>query len=251
MLYTDYIKDLSSFTKNTKKYNTIKCPSFKKKVKIFKKKDTMFINPNLKHFFRNCSVKEWLIINSKIENMLWEDDYKLDTSKIVSSLIMSYLVPQTDYLLSSYYHYSSKRIPKIKGKFQDVQFLIKSLILNNDKDKEHLKSIKYKLNHIGISNFKFVFEKNLFEIENENKLDNEENLSDNTKDILKHYLNVNKRKRDFKIFKIRRDFIYDGFMLFFLNINNYELVDVLFYKNNLNYFDYNYEIFVIKKKTSP
>ena len=76
----------------------------------------------------------------------------------------------------------------------------------------------------------------------------QESLPTQTEDILKHYLNVNKRKRDFKIFKIRKDFIYDAFFLYFLDLNKYELADVLFYKKNLNYFDYNYEIFVIKRK---
>ena len=128
-IYTDY--------KNKKKFKTIKTSHFKKKIKIFKKKDTMFINPNLKYAFKNCSVKEWIILSKKIEIILKTDDYKINSAKIVSSLILSFIAPSYNYLLSSYYHYSNKRMPKLKIKFKDIKFLIKSLITLNLNNKRY------------------------------------------------------------------------------------------------------------------
>lgn len=249
-MYKTYINDISSDLKQSKKYKTIKTAKFKKKIKIFKKKNTMYINPNLKLAFKHCSVKEWFILSKKLEKIIKTDDYKINSAKIVSSIILSFVTPSYQYLLSSYYNYSSKRIPKISCKFKDIEFLIKSLILNDDKDEEHLKSIKHKLNRIGISNFKFVFDKNINNLDSNEKL-NKEDISNTTKDIFKYYLKINKGKRDFKIFKTRKDFIYDGYLLFFLNLSKYELSDILFYKKNVNYIDYDYEVFVIKEKTSP
>lgn len=247
MNYKTFINDLSSNIKLNKKYKTIKSSYFKKKIKIFKKKNTMFLNPNLKKTFRKCSVKEWMIINKKIVNMLNKNYYRVDPNKIIPSLVLTYMIPSYHYLLSSYYHYSSRRIPKIKLKFMDIKFLIKSLILNADEDKDHLKIIKYKLNHIGITNYKFVFENQLSCIDTKPKLMGEKDISDSTKDILQHYLNVNKNKRNFKIYKVRKDFIYDAFLLFFMDLSKYELKQILFYKKNLNYFDYDFEVFVLKK----
>ena len=248
-MYKTYTSDLYNDIKNYKNNQSIKSRYFKKRIKLFKKKDTIFVNSNIKYIFRNCSVKEWMILSDKITTILKKDDFKINPKNIVSSLIRSYLHPHYKYLLSSYYHYSSKRVSKIQNKYMDISFLIRSLILNNDQDEDHLKFLKNKLKRIGISNYKFVFENNIKKIENIKQL-NKENLSDNTKDILKHYFNVNKRKRNFKTYKVRRDYIYDAFLLFFLDLNKYELSNVLFYKKNLNYFDYDYEIFVIKKKSS-
>ena len=244
----DYIKELYLETKSLKTYKTIKSNHFKKRIKFFKKKNTMFINPNLKLIFKKCTVKEWYIFSTKIEKVLKQEDYKLKSEKIISTLILSFLSPEYEYLLSSYYHTSSKRVPKIKMKFLDIKFLIKSLILNSDKDEEHLKLIKYKLNHIGISNYKLVFEDQLFEISNKIQVDKEIILSDTEKDILKHYLTSSRRKRNFKIYKISKNHIFDAFFLFFLDLSDYELSKILFYKKNLNYFDYDFEVFVLKRK---
>lgn len=244
----NYIKELYQETKSLKKYKTIKSNHFKKRIKIFKKKNTMFINPNLKQVFKKSSVKEWYILSKKISKVLYQEDFKLKSEKIITTLILSFLSPEYEYLLSSYYHSSSKRIPKIKIKFLDIKFLIKSLILNGDNDVEHLDLIKYKLNHIGISNYKLVFENELSEISNKAQLDREEILTDTEKDILKHYLTSSRRKRNFKIYKISKDQIFDAFFLFFIDLSEYELSKILFYKKNLNYFDYDFEVFVLKKK---
>lgn len=244
MLYKTFINDLYTDLKNVKTKSTIKSDYFKKKIKIFKKRNTMYINPNLKYIFKNCSVKDWIILSNKIQKILKQDDFQIKSSQIISSLILSYISPNFHYLLSSYYHCSHKRLPKIKRKFNDLQFLIKTLILNNDIDPEHIQFTKNKLHRMGISNFKFTFEDNLTYI---NNINTENNLSLTTKDILKHYLRNNKRKK-FKIFKVRKDFIYDAFFLFFLDLSKYELTQILFYKKNLNYYDYDYEIFVIKRK---
>lgn len=241
-----YIKDLYNVSKNLKINKTIKSSYFKRKIKVFKNKSTFTINPNLKYIFKNCSVKEWYLYSNEIEEILKNNDYKLINSKIISTLILTYIKPSCNYLLSSYYHSSSKRIPKIKNKFYDIVFLIKSLMLNADNDLEHLKLLKYKLNHFGISNYKFIFENKLSNINNSN-LD-QEYLSVTEKDFLKNYLKVNRRKKDFQILKIRADYIYDAFLLFFIDLNKYELSRILFYKENLNYFDYDFEIFVIKEK---
>jgi hypothetical protein len=250
MSYKTHIKDIYTDIKKSKKYKTIKTRYFKKKIKIFSKKNTMYINNNLKHIFRNCTVKEWLIISKKIEKIIKTDDFKINTSHILSSLILSFTLPTNKFLISSYYHYSTRRIPRIKSKFMDINFLIKSLILNNDKDKEHLDSLKYKLNRIGTSSFKFVLKKKLTKIENNQQID-EQSIDKEIKDTLKHYIHINRNKRNFKIYKIREDFIYDAFILFFLDLRKYELDDILFYKQNLNYFDYDYEVFVLKEKSSP
>ena len=247
-MYKTCTADLYRDIKKSKNNQTIKSRYFKKRIKIFKKKNTMFVNSNIKHIFKNCSVKDWLVLSDKITNLFKIDDYKINPNKIIPSLIISFLQPQYKYLLSSYYHYSSKRIPKIKNKYLDISFLVRSLILNNDQDDDHLKFLKQKLNRIGTGNYKFVFEKNIKKIDNIKEL-NKENLSDNTKDILKHYFIANHRKRNFKTYKVRSDYIYDAYLLFFINLNNYELSNVLFFKKNLNYFDYDYEIFVIKQKS--
>lgn len=247
--YKTHIKDICYNIKNSKPYYTIDTPHFKKKIKIFTKKDTMFINPNIKHFFKYCSVKDWLIFSQKLETMLLTDDFKIQYDKIISSLILSFISPDFHYLLPSYYHYSSRRIPKIKRKYHDIEFLIKSLIHNNDQDNKHLNSLKYKLRHLNISNFKFVFHDHLTPIKSRKTI-LKENITDITKDALINHININKkRKKTKKIYKIRKDFIYDGFLLFFLNLNNFELKNVLFYKNDLRSYDYEYEIFVIKKIT--
>lgn len=245
--YKTYINDIYNDLKKNKNNQSIKCNCFKKRIKIFKKKDTLYINPNLKYVFRNCSVKEWLIISKKIVDILNIDSYRLEPSAIMTKLVVYYLQPKYKYLLSNYYHYSNKRIPKIKEKYSDISFLIKSLILNTDQDENHLKLIKKKLGRIGIANFKFVFEKNINKIDKVEMIE-QESLSQNTKEILKHYFRNNRRKRNFYISKIRKDFIYDGYLLFFLNSNKYQLTDILFYKHNLNFFDYDFEVFVIKEK---
>ena len=244
----DYIKELCLETKSLKIYKTIKSKHFKKRIKIFKKKDTQFINPNLKRVFKKTTVKDWYILSTKIEKILKQEDYKLKSSRIISTLILSFISPEFEYLLSSYYHSSSKRIPKIKLKFLDIQFLVKSLILNNDKDVDHLKLIKHKLNHIGISNYKLVFEHELYEINNKEQLNSENHLSITEKSILTHYLTSSRRKRNFKIYKISKNQVFDAFFLFFLDLSDYELSKILFYKKNLNYFDYDFEVFVLKKK---
>lgn len=250
-MYKTYTNDLFLDLKNNKKYKTIKSKHFKKRIKIFKKSDSKYINPNLKYIFRNCSVKEWLILSRKLEKILKTNDYELISSKIISRLILSFIEPDFHYLLSSYYHYSDKRVSKCKDKYLDISFLVQSLILNNDQDIEHLKLLKKKLHKkTNISSYKFVFEKHLQKISNNSTIDNED-IDEETKDVLKHYFNVNKRKRNFNIFKIRKYFIYDAYLLFFLNLNKYEISNVLFYKRNLNYFDYDFEIFVIKEKISP
>jgi len=246
----NYVKELYQETKQIKTYKTIKSTHFKKSIKVFKKQQTMFINPNLKLIFKKTTVKDWYILSIKINKILNQTDYKLKSERIISTLILSFLSPDFEYLLSSYYNSSSKRIPKIKLKFLDIQFLIKSLILNDDKDKEHLKLIKYKLNHIGISNYKLVFEDQLYEI-GYKQLHQESHLSNTEKDILKHYLTSSRRKRNFKIYRILKNQIFDAFFLFFLDPSHYELSKILFYKHNLNYFDYDFEVFVLKKKISP
>ena len=239
-----HIDDICDEIRSFKTSKTIKSKLFKKKIKIFRKNETLNINPNLKKVFKRSSVKEWKKINKIIEEILRQKDFQLKNDKIVATLILQFLVPESQYLLSSYYYTSSKRLPKIKSKFEDIQFLIKSMMLNNDKDKMHLRFIKQKLNTIGITNFKFVFEEDLEEIKMGDV--EKESISDEGKNILRHYLN-NKRNKNFKINKILKTRIFDGYFLFFMNLNKYELKDVLFYKNDINYFDYDYEIFVIKK----
>ena len=244
----NYIKELCLETRNLKSNKTIKSKYFKKKIKIFRKKNTNTMNPNLKRIFKCITVKEWYIFSKKIEQIIKNDDFKLQSSKIITTLILSFLSPSYQYLLSAYYYSSSKRIPKIKSKFIDIQFLIKSLILNNDQDEEHLKFVKYKLNHMNISNYKFVFEDKLSIINNKKELNKENLLSNSEKDILKHYLTSNRRRHSFKIYKVAKDQIFDAFLLFFLDLSKYELDNILFYKKNLNYFDYDFEVFVIKQK---
>ena len=239
-----HIDDICGEMKSYKTNQTIKSKLFKKKIKIFKKNNTLNINPNLKKVFKRCSVREWKKMNKVIEEILIQKDFQLKNDKIIATLILQFLTTESQYLLSSYYYTSSKRLPKIKSKFEDIQFLMKSMMLNNDKDKMHLRFIKQKLNTIGISNFKFVFEEDLNEIKMEDV--DKEPLDKNGKNILCHYLN-NKRNKNFKINKTRKTQIFDGYFLFFLNLNKYELKDVLFYKHDINFFDYDYEIFVIKK----
>lgn len=244
----NYIKEICLETRNIKTNKTIQSKYFKKKIKIFRKKNTISINPNLKRIFKYMTVKEWYILSTKIEQILKNDDFKLQNSKIVTTLILSFLSPSYEYLLSPYYYSSSKRIPKIKSKFIDIKFLIKSLMLNNDQDPDHLTLVKYKLNHMNISNYKFVFKDKLSIIQNKKQLYKETLLTKSEKDILKHYLTSNRRRRNFKIYKIAKDQIFDAFLLFFLDLRKYELLDILFYKKNLNYFDYDFEVFVIKQK---